>query len=154
MNRRAISALAIIVAWIAGMGMLVRREYFRPHIERLAEAALRVQPAAVFYAVLQGDRQVGFASSTIDTSTAMIEQRDYLVADIPIGGTVHRTEARTHVTLTRTLRVRTFDLDLSTDRSPLKVQGQVSGDSVMTMVITTGSSVDTQRVPLGGPILL
>ena len=65
MNRRAITALAIIVAWVAGMGMLVRREYFRPHIERLAEAALRVQPAAVFYAVLQGDRQVGFASSTI-----------------------------------------------------------------------------------------
>lgn len=154
MNRRAITALAIIVAWVAGMGMLVRREYFRPHIERLAEAALRVQPAAVFYAVLQGDRQVGFASSTIDTSTAMIEQRDYLVADIPIGGTVHRTEARTHVALTRTLRVRTFDLDLSTDRSPLKVQGQVSGDTMMTMVVTTASSVDTQRVPLGGPILL
>lgn len=154
MSRRAVTALAIVVAWISGIGMLVRREYFRPHIERLAEAALRVQPAAVFYAVLQGDRQVGFASSTIDTSTAMIEQRDYLVADIPIGGSVHRTEARTHVTLTRTLRVRTFDVDLSSEASPLKVRGEVSGDSVMTLVIGTGSSVDTQRISLAGPILL
>ena len=154
MNRRLVTALAIIVAWIAGIGMLVRREYFRPHIERLAEAALRVQPAAVFYAVLQGDRQVGFASSTIDTSSAMIEQRDYLVADIPIGGSVRRTEARTNVTLTRTLRVRTFDVELSADRSPVKVRGEVSGDTLMTVMIGSGSSVDTQRVTLLGPILL
>ena len=154
MNRRAITAIAIVVAWVAGIGMLVRREYFRPHIDRLAEAALRVQPAAVFYAVLQGERQVGFASSTIDTSTAMIEQRDYLVADIPIGGSVHRTEARTNVTLTRTLRVRSFDVELSSERTPLKVRGEVSGDTLMTVVVGTGSSVDTQRVSLAGPILL
>lgn len=154
MNGRVITGLAIVVAWVAGIGMLVRREYFRPHIERLAEAALRVQPAAVFYAVLQGDRQVGFASSTIDTSSAMIEQRDYLVADIPIGGSVHRTEARTVVTLTRTLRVRTFDVELSSDRAPLKVRGEVSGDTLMTVVTGSGSSVDTQRVALLGPILL
>jgi hypothetical protein len=56
--------------------MLVRREYFRPHIDRLAEAALRVQPGAVFYAVMQGDQQIGFASSTVDTALTMIEQRD------------------------------------------------------------------------------
>ena len=154
MNGRAVTALAIVVAWVAGIGMLVRREYFRPHIERLAEAALRVQPAAVFYAVLQGDRQVGFASSTIDTSAAMIEQRDYLVADIPIGGSVRRTEARTNVTLTRTLRVRTFDVELSADRAPLKVRGEVSGDTLMTVMIGSGTSVDTQRVALLGPILL
>ena len=154
MNGRAVTALAIVVAWVAGIGMLVRREYFRPHIERLAEAALRVQPAAVFYAVLQGDRQVGFASSTIDTSAAMIEQRDYFVADIPIGGSVRRTEARTTVTLTRTLRVRTFDVELSADRAPLKVRGEVSGDTLMTVMIGSGASVDTQRLALLGPILL
>jgi transglutaminase-like putative cysteine protease len=153
-NRRAVTALAVVVAWVAGIGMLVRREYFRPHIERLAEAALRVQPAAVFYAVLQGDRQVGFASSTIDTSSAMIEQRDYLVADIPIGGSVRRTEARTHVVLTRTLRVRTFDLDFSSDRSPMRVRGEVSGDTVLTVMVGSGASIDTQRVALLGPILL
>ena len=30
---------AIIVAWIAGLAVLIRREYFRPQVERLAEAA-------------------------------------------------------------------------------------------------------------------
>ena len=42
MNRRALTAVAIVLAWLGGLGMLVRREYFRPHIDRLAEAALRV----------------------------------------------------------------------------------------------------------------
>src|SRR5205809_7722507 len=99
-----LAAIAIVAIWVGGLGMLVRREYFRPNIDRLAEAALRVTPGAVFYAVLQGDRQVGFASSTIDTSTAAIEQRDYLVADLPVGGTVHRATARPNVTLPPPLR--------------------------------------------------
>jgi hypothetical protein len=76
MKGRSLAALAILLAWVGGLGMLVRREYFRPHIDRLAEAALRVQPGAVFYAVMQGDQQIGFASSTVDTALTMIEQRD------------------------------------------------------------------------------
>ena len=41
-------------------------------LERLAEAAKRVAPGAVYYGVMQGDRQVGFASSTIDTTDTSI----------------------------------------------------------------------------------
>ena len=37
MNRRAVTGAAIIVAWVAGIGMLVRREYFRPQREREIE---------------------------------------------------------------------------------------------------------------------
>lgn len=154
MRNRALVAAALIAAWIGGMGMLVRREYFRPQIDRLAEAALRVTPSATFYAVMQGATQVGFASSTVDTSSTMIEQRDYLVADIPVGGTVHRATARTNVELTRTLRVRAFDAAFDVDQTPTRIQGQVFGDSVLRLVVGTGASVDTQRIPLSGPILL
>jgi hypothetical protein len=155
-GRRALTALAILVAWIGGLGLLVRREYFRPHIERLAEAALRVTPGAVFFAVMQGDKQVGFASSTLDTATAMIEQRDYLVADIPVGGKPHRVEARTNVTLSRTLRLKTFEVALEADEGPMKVRGQVVGDTLLqfTVAAGTGAAPDTQRLKLGGPILL
>lgn len=156
MKGRALTAVAILVAWVAGLGVLVRREYFRPHIERLAEAALRVTPGAVFYAVMEGDKQVGFASSTIDTSTSVIEQRDYLVADIQVGGKAHRATARTTVTLTRTLRVRSFDIALESDQGPLRVRGEVSGDSVLRIDLRLGAdgAPDTVRVPLSGPILL
>lgn len=158
MRGRAIASIGILVAWLAGLGMLVRREYFRPNIERLAEAALRVTPGAVFYAVLQGggDRQVGFASSTIDTSTATIEQRDYLVADLPIGGSVHRATARTTVVLSRTLRLRTFEVTFEADGPPTRVAGEVLGDTVLQFTASgvEGARPDTQRVRLAGPILL
>lgn len=150
------TSVAVLVAWLAGLGMLVRREYFRPNIERLAEAALRVTPGAVFYAVLQGDKQVGFASSTLDTSSAAIEQRDYLVADIPVGGSVHRATAKTNVTLTRTLRLRTFDVTVEADAAPMHVAGEVIGDTLLQFAVDAGDDAkpDTQRLRLNGPILL
>ena len=153
---RALAAVAIIALWIGGLGMLVRREYFRPHIERLAEAALRVNPGAVFYAVMQGDRQVGFASSTLDTATAQIEQRDYLVADLPVGGKLHRATARTSVTLTRTLRLKAFEVSFEADSAPTRIAGQVVSDSVLRFVVGAGPNApaDTQQVALTGPILL
>lgn len=156
MNGRLLTAVAILAAWIGGVAMMVQREYFRPHIERLAEAALRVTPGAVFYAVMQGGKQVGFASSTVDTAATTIEQRDYLVADIIAGGQVHRATARTNVTLTRTLRMREFEAFLEADQAPVRVQGRVSGDTVLSLVLnaTPGVPADTQHLRIGGPILL
>ena len=136
--------------------MLVRREFFRPQMDRLAEAALRVQPGAVFYAVMDGDKQVGFASSTIDTSFTMIEQREYLVADITAGGTTQRATARTNAMLTRTLRLRTFEVSVEADSGPMRVLGDVQGDSALRLELRIGvdGTPDTARVSLPGPILL
>ena len=155
-ERRVLAAIAIVALWLGGLGMLVRREYFRPHIERLAEAALRVTPGAVFYAVMQGDKQVGFASSTLDTSAAQIEQRDYLVADIPAGGKLHRATARTNVILSRTLRLKSFDVSVEADESPMHLTGRVIGDTVLRFAVSSGASTpaDTQVMKLAGPILL
>ena len=96
--RGAMVGGAIIVAWIVGLGLLVRREYFRPQLERLAEAALRVSPARCIYGVMQGDRQVGFASShDRHASITMISSATYLVADIADRrqSAPHRRRART-----------------------------------------------------------
>lgn len=156
MSRRGLVAIGVLLAWLGGVGMLVRREYFRPHIDRLAEAALRVTPSAVFYTVMQGDRQVGFASSTVDTATAEIEQRDYLVADVPVNGTIHRAEVRTNVILTRTLRLKSFDMEYDADRVPVKVTGSIVGDSLLVLAVARGAGAkpDTQRVPLGAAMLM
>lgn len=155
MNRRALIAAGIVLAWLGGVGMLVRREFFRPHIDRLAEAALRVTPDVMFYAVLQGERQVGFASSTIDTTTTEIEQRDYMVADQASGDSVLRTETRTNVILSRTLRMKSFDLEYEADGVPVKVTGVVDGDSALMLSVLKGAGpAETRRVPLDGPVLV
>ena len=156
MKPRILIALVIVAAWLAGAGMMMRRELSKPHIDRLAEAALRVTPGAVFYAVMQGDKQVGFASSTVDTAATTIEQRDYLVADILAAGVVHRATARTNVVLTRTLRVRSFDAEVEADSAPVKVTGEIIGDTAVRIVMNAapGQKPDTQHLSIGGPVLL
>jgi transglutaminase-like putative cysteine protease len=155
MRRRAVVGVAIIAAWLAGIALLVRREYFRPQVERLAEAAMRVSPGAVYYGVMQGTQQIGFASSTIDTALSSITVSDYFVADVPIGGKPRRATARTNVTLSRALRLKDFNLALTTESGPVRADGTIEGDSVLLLKIASGSDTGrTTRISLSGPILL
>ncbi len=155
MNRRGFAAGAILLAWVVGVGLLVRREFFRPQVERLAEAAMRVTPGPSYYAVLQGGRHIGFASTMVDTGTNSITVSDYLVADLPVGGRTHRATARTEVHLSRGFRVRDFTFDLTAGAGPVKASGHVDGDSVVTLVMRAGSAKpDTQRIRVNGPIVL
>ena len=155
-NPRVMLAALILLLWLGGLGFLVRREYFRPSTERLAEAALRVSPGAVYYAVMQGSRQIGFASSSIDTASSTISVDDYLVADLPVGGRVHRASARTHVVLTRALHTKAFAVTFEGDAAPIVARGRIVGDSLLILMLATGSDapVDTQNIRLSGPILL
>ena len=146
----------ILVLWIGGLGVLAQREWFRPHTEQLAEAGLRVTPGAAYFAVLQRGEQIGFASSTIDTVDAGITVADYLVADLPVAGRLHRASARTEVHLSRGLRVMSFTVDVDADLAPIKASGRVLGDTLLLLTIKgiSGQAADTQRVRLSGPILL
>ena len=38
---------SIIAAWLLGLALLIRREYFRPQLERLAVAGVRLAPGVV-----------------------------------------------------------------------------------------------------------
>lgn len=155
MRRRGAVAGLVLGLWAAGLGMLVRRQYFRPQFDQLAEAALRVAPGASYYGVDQGDRQIGFASSTIDTSSSTITVRDYLVANLPIGGRARRATARTDVRLTRGLRVRQFVVSLESDGPTVRASGRIEGDSLLVVAVATGEQrPDTQRIHLDGPVLL
>ncbi len=152
---RTVAAGVLLLLWLAGLGLLVRREYFRPNLELFAEAAARITPGAVFYGVQQGDRQIGFASSTIDTATTTVSVDDYLVADLPVRGRLHRITTRTHVVLSRALRVRAFAQSYESDTGRVTVNGRVRGDSLFVLTTATGrTKPDTDEVLLNGPILL
>lgn len=155
MNRRGGIAVVVLVAWIAGLGVLIQREYFRPQLEELAEAALRVTPGAVYYAVMDGDRQVGFASSTLDTTSKTITLRDYfLTAPSPLD-TTQRDLSQTTVHLSRALRLEQFQVTSTTPgRSATRI-GIVGGDSAITLTDSSEGSAPTQhRVTLDTPVLL
>ena len=154
-RRRALIAGGVIVLWLGGLAFLAQRELFRPHIEKLAEAGLRVAPGASYYAVLQKGQQIGFASSTIDTTDGGISIHDYLVADLPIAGELHRATARTEVTLTRALRVTQFKMQIDAGLTPVDASGQIIGDTLLLVAVRSATTqVDTHRVRLQGPVLL
>ncbi len=156
LGRRSLIAAGILVLWLGGLALLTRRELFRPDVDQLAEAGLRVTPGATYFAVLRSGEQIGFASTTVDTADAGITVLDYLVADLPMGGRLHRASARTTVNLSRALRVSSFTLDVDAGLAPIKASGRVEGDSLLLLVVrgVEGQAPDTQRIKLNGPILL
>ena len=154
-RRRGAIAAGVLLLWLVGIGLLARRELFRPPADRLQEAALRVNPGAVYFAVMQGARHIGFASSTIDTTATGIEVIDYFVADLPVAGKSRRTAARATVNLTRGLRLQSFDVQVQSEAGPFRVQGGPAGDSTLLAIVTTDDGPpDTTRVPLRGPVVL
>ena len=153
-SRRGAIAIGVLLLWAIGLGLLARREIFRPHSEQLAEAAMRVNPGAVYFAVLRAGEQIGFASSTIDTTAKDITAADYMVADLPVGGQVNRAEARSLVSLSRSLRVDSFTVSLETDSVPFAAHGRTLGDSVLLLATGDVEHPDTSRVRIEGPILL
>jgi hypothetical protein len=145
----------VLGLWLGGLALLAKKELFRPHMEKLQEAGLSVSPGATYYAVLQQGQQIGFASSTIDTTDGGISVNDYLVADLPIAGELHRATARTEVELTRALRVSQFKMQVDAGLTPIDASGQVFGDSLLVVAVRSSKTqVDTHRVRLDGPILL
>src|SRR5687768_6205260 len=107
-SRRGRIAVGILGLWLVGLAALARRELFRPMSERLAMAATRVAPGGTYFAVHQDGEQIGFASTTIDTTEASIVVSDYFVAELPVAGRYQRASATTRIDLSRSLRLRSF----------------------------------------------
>ncbi len=147
-------AVAILGAWAASLGWLVKREFFRPTGTRLAEAALSVPPGAVYYRLDVGGQQIGFASSTIDTQATSIGVTDILVLRIPALGVMHRTAAMSRATLSRTLRLERVDARFDGDLGRFAARSLVAGDSLLTVTLLAGPDSETTHVPLARPIVL
>ena len=155
MSRRATIAVAVVALWILGLALLARRQLGRTDADRLSEAALRVSPSGLFYGVFQNEHHIGWASSTLDTTTTGISLIDFVVADLPFGGRNHRTSLRVDVNTTRALRLVDFSMVLEQGAGPIRATGKVSGDSTLTLMVATGGEVvDTQQVATGGRMLV
>ena len=149
------AAALILIGWVAGLALLARRELFVGDVQRLAEMALRVNPGATYFAVEQNGTQIGFASTTLDTTSTGIDVIDYFVADVPAAGVVTRASARSVVSLSRALALKTFNVTVTAPGANLNAGGRTDGDSSVVYSLTTnGQPSDSQRISVRGPILL
>lgn len=153
MRRRGIAA-ALVLVWILALGLLAKRELLRPAGERLAEAVLTLPPGAIYFAVELNGTQIGYASTTIDTLPDTLRVSERVVLEMPVLGTLQRTEARTDIELSRTLALRGFRAAVRAEGARFEVTGRVIGDSVLELALVGDQSRETQRVPLDEPIVL
>ncbi len=153
MTRRGWAA-AILGAWAASLGWLVKREFFPSTGARVTEAALSVPPGAVYYRLDLGRQQLGFASSTVDTLGNMIRVQDVLVLDVPVQGTLHRTTALSRATLSRALRLQDVEATFDGDIGRFTAHGSVTGDTLLTVLLVAGADSQLTRIPLKRPIVL
>jgi hypothetical protein len=140
MTRRESIGAGIIFLWLVGLAMLARREMFVGEPEQMTEAALLVVPGSAYYEVMNGDKRVGWASSSIDTSVTGISVSDVLVIDPPDSGASDRLAARARVTLTPGLRLTGFTFELGGDHGPYRVSGKMSQDTLLQLITNAGKA--------------
>lgn len=150
MSRRAAIAIGVLVLWVAGLGLLVRREFFRPDADRMALAGLRVAPGASYYAVERAGSAVGWASSTVDTTAGEIVIEDRLVAEPTPSA---RTDVRANVSLSRAMLPRRFLLRVERPSMPIVVSGLARSDSTLELRVSAdGAPAAPQIVPTRGRV--
>jgi hypothetical protein len=147
-------AAAILGVWVLCVGWWVKRQVFRPAGARLAEAALSIPPGASYYRLDLGGQQVGFSSSTIDTTPTAIRVTDILVLRFPAAGALRRTAALSRAVLSRGLRLESLDAKFDGDPGRFAVGGLVNDDTSLTITISRPTDSSITRLPLGHPILL
>ncbi len=139
MTRRVI-AVAVIAAWAAGLALLYNRTTNRTPEQELVEAGMRVSPNTYYYILEQGGRQVGAASSALDTTNSRIVATDFVRGEIPVGDDVLRMEARAEARYTRGLRLRDFVVRAIGDLTPFMLRGVIQEGEDKTLRVT----VETQ----------
>ena len=122
MSRKTI-AFVVLAVWTAGLALLYRRSSMRTLEQELTEVGMRVSPATYYYTLQQGDRQVGAASSSIDTMRTRVIATDFVRGEIPVGNDVLKMEARSQARFTRGMRLRDFVVQAAGDLTPFTLRG-------------------------------
>lgn len=156
MTGRAGLAVTILLVWAGTLTWHVKREYFRPARELLAEAAASLPPGVAYYAVYGGDARVGWAQSRIDTlpgrSGFLVEDR--MEGRLPGIGAAGPISVETRVRLGPTLALESFRFESRGALGSMLARGSVEGDSLLRMVVTRGGEPpDSTRVRLDGPVV-
>ncbi len=153
-SRRRILAFGILGAWLAVVGVHVRREYFRPLDVVLAQGAAALAPGSMFYLARMGDRPIGVATARLDTLADGFLVEDFLTLDVPALGAMHRAVARTRVRLTKSLGLVNFDFDLDSEIGRFAVRGAARGDTLIELEIGAGGDRQRTSIAVGEGLVL
>jgi len=156
MSKRGWLSVAILAAWATTLGFHVKRLYFRPGAELLAEAARTIPPGTAYYAVFREDRQIGWAQTGLDTlpgaSGFLLEDRLFLRESLVPG--MDPMHFAIDATLGPTFNLKSFHLAAEGVPGIRQVQGEVQGDSVLDLRFGRPGERRHQQVRLEEPIIV
>jgi hypothetical protein len=134
---RKVVAIAVILVWLTGLAFIYRRQSNRTPDQMLAEVGLRVSPEAFYYTLSQGDRIVGVAASSIDTSKTRVIFTDLVRGRFPQGGDTLKIEVRSEARYSRGMRLRDFVLRAGGDLAAFTIRGVMQEGEEKTLSLTT-----------------
>ncbi len=138
--RRRVLGGAILLLWVGMVGWKVRRDYFRPELTRLADAARSLAPGVDFYTLTMGGRSVGLATSRLDTVPGGFEMEDLMNLRLPALGQTGSAVAHTLVKLSSALVMRSFTFSLDSDVGHFEASGTLGSDTTLHVVIKSAGS--------------
>ena len=156
MSRKAIG-LVVILVWVAGLAFLYNRTTHRTLDQQLTEVGMRVSPETFYYTLEQAGRQVGVASSAIDTSKIRVTASDLVRGRFPVGNDTLRLEARSEARFTRGMRLRDFIIRADGDLTPFLIRGVMQEGEEKTLRVTTeprGERAITQEAIAEAPVFI
>jgi hypothetical protein len=142
---RKVVGVVVIALWVVGLAFLYKRNGNHSPQEWLAEAGMRVSPETYYYTIQQGDKQVGAAASTVDTTKQRIVSVDFVRGEIPIGKDVLKLEARSEARFTRGMRLRDFVIHAIGDITPFTLRGVMQEGEDKTLRVT---AIDGKAKPI------
>jgi hypothetical protein len=154
MSRRGVLAAVIVALWIAGMAMMVNRNGSRSEAQRLADVALRVQPATYYYVIERDGAQIGAASSTLDTTVNSLLSQEYFVGTDPTSAdkSPPRMSARWLTKLSRGLHLVALNADVARSTQPFSISATIQDDSAIMIGGKRGARRPPARYTFAAPL--
>jgi hypothetical protein len=133
MSKRGLFAALIVALWLGGLAFMVERNANRSDAQKLAEVALRLQPATFYYTIERGGERIGAASSALDTAVNALQSEEYFVGDFPSVGPDDRnhTIARWQTRLTRGLHLIDMTAAVARAKDPWSLNATIQDDSTI-----------------------
>jgi transglutaminase-like putative cysteine protease len=151
-SKRRAASVAILILWAAVVGWHIKREYFKPAAQRLAEGARGLAPGSYYYVVRMNNTAIGFARSRFDTLATGYLFEDNIILDVPALDTVHRAIAATHLELGTSLQMQRFTFELTSEIGSFHVTGALKEDSTLDLELRAGGR--TQKTSMRADRLL
>ncbi len=137
----------IILAWLASLGWMVRREYFGRTPGEVAASA-RVAPGAVFFAIYLNGGQIGTGATTVDTLSGGVRISSRADVLLPDAGGSRRIRTTSEVRLAPSLALTSYEHSVAGDAPEIALRVRRGDEALHISLAWPGRATADAAAPL------